>query len=194
MDKGYSVCFLQLNGYIIDTTEKGEIYPMVNGAIKIKKGRLKIIDWNQSIEKKQILKVEKESKKDISIIASLPKLMSNYKIDLYPIVLKRFSEQKHPRSIVFTKNGKMYFAVFDGRSEENAIGVNIKELQHFLKIFGAKDALNLDGGGSSTLWISDVFYMISNKQTGVLNMPSDNDNFDHAGEREVANEICIYKK
>ena len=44
---------------------------------------------------------------------------------------------------------------------------------------------NLDGGGSSTLWI---------KESGVLNHPSDNGKFDNKGERRVANSIIILNK
>ncbi len=37
-------------------------------------------------------------------------------------------------------------------------------------------ALNMDGGGSSTMYIKDK---------GILNYPSDNRKFDHEGERRV---------
>ena len=40
------------------------------------------------------------------------------------------------------------------------------------------DAINLDGGGSSTLWTDE---------TGVINHPYDNKKWDHAGERRVPN-------
>ena len=47
---------------------------------------------------------------------------------------------------------------------------------------GLVDALNLDGGGSSTLWTA---------QEGILNHPYDNKRFDHEGERGVPNCIVI---
>ena len=47
------------------------------------------------------------------------------------------------------------------------------------------DALNLDGGGSTTLWLSGA------SDNGVVNYPCDNGRFDHAGERKVPNILYI---
>ncbi|MGJ7033410.1 phosphodiester glycosidase family protein [Niabella hirudinis] len=44
--------------------------------------------------------------------------------------------------------------------------------------------INFDGGGSSTLWT---------RKRGVINHPSDNKKWDHAGERSVAN-VLYYSK
>ena len=58
-----------------------------------------------------------------------------------------FIETKHPRSAVcLTEEGKILFVTVDGRSPENAVGINIPELAHLLHVLGGKDALNLDGG------------------------------------------------
>ncbi|MEK7358172.1 MAG: ATP-binding protein, partial [Bdellovibrionota bacterium] len=45
---------------------------------------------------------------------------------------------------------------------------------------GAVDALNLDGGGSTTLWAAGEPF------GGVVNYPSDNNQADHAGQRSIA--------
>ena len=66
----------------------------------------------------------------------------------------------------------------DGRSKGNADGVSIPELAFLARMLGAEDAINLDGGGSTTLWL---------KELGVVNYPSDNRRYDHAGERAVSN-------
>ena len=50
------------------------------------------------------------------------------------------------------------------------------------KMFGLKDALNLDGGGSSTLWT---------KPAGVVSHPYDNRRFDHYGQRSVPNIVVV---
>jgi exopolysaccharide biosynthesis protein len=50
---------------------------------------------------------------------------------------------------------------------------------------GSTEAINLDGGGSSTLWAN------TDELNGVLNFPPDNDTFDHRGERKVANAILV---
>jgi exopolysaccharide biosynthesis protein len=45
--------------------------------------------------------------------------------------------------------------------------------------------MNLDGGGSSTLYIRNA------TDNGVVNYPSDNKKFDHEGQRSVANIIYL---
>jgi exopolysaccharide biosynthesis protein len=49
---------------------------------------------------------------------------------------------------------------------------------------GATDALNLDGGGSSTLYIQGY---------GVINYPCDNGIYDHEGERAVPSVLLVKK-
>lgn len=58
--------------------------------------------------------------------------------------------------------------------------MNLLELQKYLLSLGCKDAINLDGGGSSTMWINNK---------GVVNLPSDKN-----GERSVANILMIIRK
>jgi exopolysaccharide biosynthesis protein len=75
----------------------------------------------------------------------------------------------------------------DGRTAESH-GMTLPELAEFLKILKCKNALNLDGGGSTTMWIQ------GQPEGGIVNMPCDNRRFDHLGERSVANAIVIRKK
>jgi exopolysaccharide biosynthesis protein len=51
-----------------------------------------------------------------------------------------------------------------------------------MRWLGCSSAINLDGGGSSTMYIKD---------SGVVNYPSDNNQHDHEGERPVSNAILI---
>jgi exopolysaccharide biosynthesis protein len=57
-----------------------------------------------------------------------------------------------------------------------------------MKWLSCVDALNLDGGGSSTMVIR------GQPNNGVVNYPSDNKKFDHEGEREVANALVVLEK
>ena len=100
-----------------------------------------------------------------------------------------FIRTKHPRSAVATtKDGKILLITVDGRFPEQAGGVNIPELAHLIRVLGGEDALNLDGGGSTTLWLSGA------SDNGVVNYPCDNGRFDHAGERKVTNILYITQK
>ena len=99
-----------------------------------------------------------------------------------------FNKNRHPRSAVaLTSDNKLLLITVDGRNK-HAEGMNLDELAYFLKIIGSKSAFNLDGGGSTTLYID------SKKKSGIVNYPSDNKLFDHEGERPVANIILIKKK
>jgi exopolysaccharide biosynthesis protein len=58
-------------------------------------------------------------------------------------------------------------------------------LTDLLKKLRCRNAINLDGGGSTTLWIN------GRPDNGVVNCPSDNRKFDHLGERAVGNVLLV---
>ncbi|MFC3199350.1 phosphodiester glycosidase family protein [Parapedobacter deserti] len=96
-----------------------------------------------------------------------------------------FNDNRHPRSaIAVTADRKLIFVVVDGRNKQ-AAGMSLAELTKLLGWLGAGDAMNLDGGGSSTLFVKGA------TETGVVNHPSDNKIFDHSGQRPVANIIYV---
>ena len=95
----------------------------------------------------------------------------------------KFYARRHPRTLVgYTTDGWIYFAVIDGRFPSQGEGMSINELQVLSESLGLYEAINLDGGGSSTLWSVD---------SGVVNHPYDNKQFDHAGERVVPNVLIV---
>ncbi len=75
------------------------------------------------------------------------------------------ASQLHPRSAVGYSDGgnKVYFLVVDGRSLLSD-GVRTSVLAEIIRYAGATDAMNVDGGGSSTLYTSTL---------GIRNKPSD---------------------
>jgi hypothetical protein len=88
-----------------------------------------------------------------------------------------FVEERHPRTAVGIRNdGTWVFVVVDGRRPEVSVGMTLNELTGLMLDLGCRDALNLDGGGSST------FYLYGE----VLNQPSD-----LAGERPVSDAIIV---
>ena len=90
----------------------------------------------------------------------------------------------HPRTAIGTsKSGKIFLVTVDGRFANNAVGVSTTDLGLIMKALGCDDAFNLDGGGSTTMWIKD--------KGGVVNYPCDNEKFDHAGERSVGSVIYV---
>ena len=98
------------------------------------------------------------------------------------VSVEGFNTTRHPRTGVGKKaDGTVVFVVVDGRFKGQAEGMSIFELQKVMGWLGCESALNLDGGGSSTLVVGDR----------VINHPCDNKLYDHEGERKVHNAIIV---
>ncbi|MEO5904113.1 MAG: phosphodiester glycosidase family protein [Gemmatimonadaceae bacterium] len=88
-----------------------------------------------------------------------------------------FSVGRHPRTAAgISRNGTtLYLMTVDGRRESDG-GMSLVELAHFMIGLGAYDAMNFDGGGSTTMVVEGK----------VVNHPSD-----AAGERAVGSALLI---
>ena len=173
MSNGNSVTFLKVDKAVTDSTTEAEFKIRVTGAVAVRKGRLKILPWSRSIERGY-------KKKTGTVLASGPLILQNSHYADWSACDKDFIDTKHPRSaIATTKDKRVLLITVDGRSPGNAIGMSIPELAHLIKIIGGKTALNLDGGGSTTLYLDG----------NILNHPCDNKRFDHEGERHIPNMI-----
>ena len=114
-------------------------------------------------------------------LASGPILIKEGKVPAFPDA--SFFTMRHPRTFMgWDGDGMVYMAVVDGRFPGNADGMTIPELATLCRILGLKDAINLDGGGSSTLWTD---------KTGIINYPYDNKKYDHEGARVVPNIVIV---
>jgi exopolysaccharide biosynthesis protein len=92
-----------------------------------------------------------------------------------------------PRTAVgYSKNGRyLYLVVVDGRQPFYSEGMTIKELAALMLSFGSQYAMNLDGGGSSTMVVQG-----RDGNPRVLNSPIDN--YIPGRERPVANHLGIF--
>lgn len=96
-----------------------------------------------------------------------------------------FHERRHPRALIGRDaRGWNYLIVIDGRFK-GADGASIDECTEICRMFGMTDAINLDGGGSSTVWT---------EKYGTISHPFDNRKWDHYGQRRVPNAIIIRRK
>lgn len=87
-----------------------------------------------------------------------------------------FIERRHPRTAIGrTAKGEVLWVTVDGR-QPHSQGASLPELAQIMKRYGAVDAINLDGGGSTTLVVFQQ----------VVNSPSD------GTERAVANMLLLY--
>jgi hypothetical protein len=97
----------------------------------------------------------------------------------------------HPHSAVGVdvSNRHIFLMVVDGRQGNFSQGMRTDEMAEFLRAFGVDNAINLDGGGSSTLVFSDGF----NGAARTVNSPSDSSTErSPGGERAVANQFGLY--
>jgi len=99
------------------------------------------------------------------------------------VIAPHTNQLRHPRTAVGldARRTKLVVLVVDGRQPEIAAGMSYDELAaEFLRL-GCRDALNLDGGGSSVMAIRDP----SRADFHILNQPSD------GRERAVANALGV---
>jgi exopolysaccharide biosynthesis protein len=88
-----------------------------------------------------------------------------------------FLTARHPRTFVgFDRDTtKLFLCVVDGR-QQTSVGMNFHEMAEFLLSLGVWNAVNFDGGGSTTMVVRGK----------IVNSPSDK-----TGERPVANSLQI---
>jgi putative cell wall-binding protein len=64
---------------------------------------------------------------------------------------------RHPRSaIATTYDGKALLVTVDGRQPGYSHGMTLHELAHYLRLIGVRDAVSLDGGGSTQMAVDGV--------------------------------------
>lgn len=69
----------------------------------------------------------------------------------------RLSKDRHPRTLVGLSGDHniLYFVTIDGRQPAFSMGASLAEAAAIMAFLGATDALNLDGGGSTTMVMRD---------------------------------------
>ncbi|SOD19975.1 phosphodiester glycosidase family protein [Pedobacter xixiisoli] len=179
---GGSVDFIKVNDTIINQNrqEKNNIRALHHKAAVV------INDYKLGIKKWDGSDTWENNLSDKNIMLSGPLLRLNNedeKLDSVP-----FNKLRHPRTAIGIKpDGSVLLLTVDGR-QQNSAGMSLFELTKIMKWLGCTSAINLDGGGSTALWVSGY------GENGIVNHPSDNKKWDHEGERKVANVIFIKGK
>ncbi len=118
-------------------------------------------------------------------LGSHPSLVTAGAAEVDPDSDSSFYTSRHPRSaLAVTAEGALLLATVDGRTEAGD-GMTTDQLASWLLEQGATEAVNLDGGGSTTLYVRDCWV------GGVVNHPSDNGAADHHGERSVSDGLYL---
>jgi exopolysaccharide biosynthesis protein len=92
--------------------------------------------------------------------------------------------KRHPRTgIGVTPTGRLLMVVVDGR-RKGSKGMTLVQLAGLMRELHASFALNLDGGGSSTMWVDPKGRRLKGR---VVNVPSD------GAERKVSSALLVIK-
>ena len=75
------------------------------------------------------------------------------------------------------EGGAIWLVTIDGRQPKLSSGMTLQELQSLARRLRLVDALNLDGGGSTTMWVTG----------NIVNSPSD-----AAGPRKVSDALLVF--
>jgi exopolysaccharide biosynthesis protein len=122
-------------------------------------------------------------KQTTNVIGGGPQLIKNGRVEITNTaekILPSFVSDGHPRTaIAKLKSGQVLLVTVDGRQPGESIGMSLTMLADLLLEFGAVEAINLDGGGSTTM-------VIRNR---LVNKPSD-----ASGERPVSDAILLFPR
>ena len=118
---------------------------------------------------------------DPNVMACGPLLIDNGKYTSLPY--DSHNNTTHPRTAVaVTYDNHVLLVTIDGRFPGQAVGMPTPLMQEFFTLLGAKSALNLDGGGSTTMYIMG---------RGMVNHGSDGNNWNNPTERAVNSIIYL---
>ena len=179
---GGSVDFIESNDSVINPNninKSGLRAEHQKGAILISSHKLSLAQWNgdECWENNLIAT-------DIMVSGPVLRMDNDNSI----LAKSVFNAERAPRSVIGMKaDGTTLLVAIDGRMIE-AEGVTIEETQTLMKWLNCTEAINLDGGGSTTLYLKNA------SENGIINHPSDNKIFDHFGQRKIANAIILIKK
>ena len=87
------------------------------------------------------------------------------------------SRERHPRSAIGWNKKEIMFVEVDGR-QRHSDGMTLPELAEFMLKLGCEEAMNLDGGASSEIWLKGK----------ILNKPC------HGSERNTGNALVLVEK
>lgn len=87
-----------------------------------------------------------------------------------------FDTARHPRTMIGEGGNAIWLVTIDGRQPTLSLGMNFTEMKRLARRLGMRSALNLDGGGSTTMVVKGR----------VVNHPSD-----PAGPRPVSDAILV---
>ena len=181
MDRHHPVCYLRIDGVELGVNTPGrdtlhrKYYQY--GAMLLRDGRVSILQTDSA-------RLWERSLPDSNIMTAGPLLIHHGK----SLPMRNdlaFVNKRHNRTAAGLKpDGTLLLLTVDGRTRQSE-GMTLDELAATLRWLGCCEALNLDGGGSTTMYVRDC------PHNGIVNHPSDNGLYDFNGERGVSNILML---
>jgi len=135
----------------------------VKGLVLVARGRAPVAELKRLVRHRRITtRMGMSEHPKVAITGNTRMLLAGRRLSVNDV-------EMHPRTAVGIDRdtGQVLFLVIDGRQDFSR-GYTMVELANLMKEFGAEDALNLDGGGSSTM-----VGLTPAGTVNVLNSPSD---------------------
>ncbi len=133
-------------------------------------------DWIGSLARRGVVRLSwaQGTPRVLDAVGGYPHLVRAGRV--LPAACDSYICRQHPRAAIgVTGGGAILLVVVDGR-KSTSVGMTPRQLAGYMRALGARDALNLDGGGGATMWIAGM---------GVVNDPTD------GRERAVTNAVVI---
>ena len=182
MKQGGSVDMIRIDGQTLDTTRLDKNQARAEhrqAAIVINRNKLGIVYGGTSPRWDQ-------ERSEPNVMVTGPLLLVNGQP--HPLLKNAFNDNRHPRTCAcVTTDRRVILLTADGR-HANAAGLSLPELTKVMQWLGCRDAINLDGGGSTTIWLA------GQGENGVVNFPSDGKNWVRTVERPVSNVLLLKRK
>ena len=157
MQEGYSCNFVKIDHAVAAQTEEKEFNTRGTGIFTVTNNRIDISTWSKEKEKEGAASAD-------CALSSGPLVVDDGKdMEMWD---NAFVYNRHPRSFAAFCNGRLLLVAVDGRAPGRAEGMNLIEVRSFARALGCTDVINLDGGGSTTLYVK------GKSVNGVVNKPS----------------------
>jgi hypothetical protein len=178
-----SFSHFQLDGAVIDRTVASRPARSVFGISANHQQTLAITRLNSAGD--EVLPFNPSWPTVVDAIGAGPRLLSNGAIDVRNVE-EEFdaasginANGREPRTAIGfnTNTGRVWLVTVDGRQTGWSVGMTLTELAGLLQDLGAREGLNMDGGGSTTSWVT----------SGVFNRPSNSGN----AQRSVINALAV---
>ncbi len=166
MEKGYNVHYVRVNDSVVAVTDENEFGIRATGVFTATGERVDIAGWGPEREDEGFVQSEATGlMKAEDAIVTGPLLADNGR-DI-ALDSANFNKNRHPRSLLgITAGGHVLFVTVDGRQSGYADGMSLFELRELARSLGCTEILNLDGGGSTALYVKGEGVI------GIVNSPS----------------------